>query len=921
MLDPSSLCGGIVTPQLDRDQVKAWLDTLYGDTSGYINIVSTDNWTGQSFRDTGEATRYVELVDKRKPKGLYVRMTSLRQPLLKGRGGVADTREVIGYWADMDIEGPGHKWHVCPTGSLCPQRLEDEAAGKRHTENFVPLIPDEAACLRIIEASGLPAPTEWVASGGGYYPIWLFANAQDTGGDPAALEMWGGKSADLQRVIELTARNMGFHYGAGVGNLDRVLRIPGTVNRKVDDSPTMCEWRMDLSTSQPYEAGRMHRAISEQLLILAPKVEPPKPAVITSHPKPNDLKPQGLLPGEDYAARNSWRQILEADGCQVFKERGDYIEWTRPDKKRSNGGSGTTNHAGNDLLKVFSDAWQPLQDGKTYTKFGYYCEVHHNGNFNEATKALSALGYGERKFERPVAISAPEWVTEAAGFTAADAPTEAQLAAGVIAAFENGTKGVTGTPKRQSGTPTFSFTESGFADRLTARYGDDFRFVASRDRNAWLRWENGIWKTDKRNTVMNLVDRLVQEAYARAAEVAEDEKGKLAYQKSLHPMLKRSGQSGAAGVFSARPPVALEADELDAVRHKVVCGNGVVDLSDLSFGPHDRTLLATKKLGIDYQAGATAPKWEKFLSEVLPDPSVRDYLQRIVGYTLTGNADLKAIVMFHGTGNCGKGQVVNALTEVFGGLSASVKEQTLVINDSATAATPGLQKLRGARLVTGSETREGAKLDEALLKKLAGGGDLVESRGLWADEESWKPQFTLFLATNFLPKFNADDDAIWRRVKPIHFTQLFGGDGLPEVLDIGRKLVAEEGPGILNWILEGLKRYREIGLADNEAVKQGVAAYQRDSDPVARFLDEAINHGDLVTGEDAKIESKQLYSWFSQWCLEEGIKFPLVANRFGRRLTTLGYQRTKNASGDVRMWAGLSPGESRWLIGGSATRF
>lgn len=907
MLDRNGSCG-MMSPQLDADQVRAWLDTLFSGTEGYINIVSTDNWTGQSFRDTGEATRYVELVDKRKPKGIYVRMTTLQKPLTKGRGGVADTREVVGYWADMDIEGPGHKWHVCPEFD-CP---DGDKPG--HRFNDVPLIPTRIVCQQVIEASGLPAPTEWVSSGGGMYPLWLFRDPHDVSApDGELLESFGSYSVGLQRIIELTAAKMGYHYGAGVGNLDRVLRIPGTVNRKVDGSPTLCEWRLDLSTSQPYEVPRLHGAVVRQLEILQP--QPEKPEAIRAQPVAHFLQSQGRLPGEDYAARNTWRDILEADGCTVFRERGDYIEWTRPGKDRRDGGSGTTNHVGNDLLKVFSDSWQPLQDGKTYTKFGYYCEVHHGGDFNAATKALSGLGYGERKFERPATMTRPvdfNWEPEGAGLLAADAPTEQQLAEGVPQKLAE-------AAPRQQAAPTYTYTDSGFADRLEARYGDDWKYVASRQRFGWLKWNGTVWETDKKGAVTNLVDQLVKEEF-HAVQQEPDEKKREKMGTSLRPMMSNAKHLGAAAIFSRRWRVAVEPDELDFHKQKLTCGNGVYDLDAMEFGPHDRSLMATKRLGVDYSKDAKAPRWDKFLAEVLPDPAVRDYLQRAAGYTLLGDPNAKALFLLHGPSNTGKSQVITILSQIFGSFAQATKEQTLRISDSVNGPTPGLHNMRGARLVTTSETSEGVRLDEALIKRLTG-GDEITSRPLYGDEETWDPEFSIWLATNHLPKFSSDDDAIWRRVKPIAFNVVFGRDGRADTLGIGRSIVAEEGPGILNWLLEGVARYRQLGLAEPEAMVDGVTAYQRETDPVARFLDEAVLHGDLLMDPEAKIESKQLYNWFSQWCAEEGIRYPLPSNRFGRRLVTLGYQKAKDPSGSIRMWAGLKPGNSRWLIGGSGTRF
>lgn len=873
-----------MTVAFDEGQVHAWLSTVYADTCGFINIVSTDNWAGRSFQDIDQAVRYVRWLDSQGVRGIYARATTLREALPRDqRGGVDHTFEFVGFWADMDVSGPGHK-----------------------TSN--PLPRDFTDVTKIIREAGLPVPTEWISSGGGFYPWWLLAQPEPVA-DEEALAALSILSADLQRVIELASVGLGFSYGAGVGDLSRVLRIPGTVNRKVADNPTMCEWMTDTTTSHPYAlremAAYIHAALS--------RLEPPKTAILTPTftPPSVGLYSQGGRPGDAFNAATTWPELLEADGAQIDRDRGGYIEWVRPGKDRRDGMSATTGYMGSDVLKVFTDSWPGLRQNETYDRFGYWAATRHNGNINAATKDLAARGYGEKRQPRDLGESgswgqpAPlHWeFLEAVGveaptvFTEADKPTPRQVDARV-------------TARRQK--PTYTFTDSGVADRMEARYGDDWRFVATRQKFGWLRWNGTIWEVDKRGHVTHLIDQLVQEAYADTHDI-EDEKERAKTQSGIKPMLSNSKQLGATAMFSRRPQVAVDSDELDAVKNKVTCDNGVLDLSNMTFGAHNRGLLATKKLGVAYDPAATAPKWEKFLSEVLPDAAMRGYLQRAIGYTLLGEPVRKAIFMLHGPSHTGKSQVVNALSAIFGGFAEGAKEQTFRVNDAANGPTPGLHKLRGARLVTASESTEGVKLDEALIKQLTG-GDAICSRPLYGDEETWTPEFSIWLATNHLPKFNSDDNAIWRRVKPIHFGVEFGKDGRDEVMDIGRRLVAEEGPGILNWILAGVELYREQGLVEPEALTAGVAAYQNDSDPVARFIQEAVAQESVIVGDDEKIEARQLYNAFQAWCAEEGIRYPLAAARFGRRMSTLGYAPARTAT--ARFWRGLGAGKNTFIVSG-----
>lgn len=866
-----------MTPRFDEAQVSAWISNLFGETSGFINICSTGNWAGRNFRDRDQAVSYIKALDAHQPKGIYARATTLNQvPEAGSRGGVDHTSEFVGFWADLDVEGPGHK-----TDKPLPRDLED--------------------CRAIIAASGLPQPTEWVASGGGYYPWWLLRVPLylET---PEAIAEVGLASALWQRVIELASQKLGFSYGAGVGDLARVLRIPGTVNRKVEDAPTMCEWLFEGFSPTAYEYTELREAVKASLLAL----EPPKPAApaATFTAPSSGLSVPGSRPGDAFNAATTWPQLLEADGAQVFRDRGiGYTEWTRPGKDRRDGMSATTGYMGSDVLKVFTDSWPLLRQGETYDRFGYYAATQHNGNIREATKALSALGYGER----PASMVKPTeffyekmapWDDEVeASFSGADKPTVEQVVAGVSAKLHR-----------------YDFTEIGMADRLVDSYSGKIRFVTGRKQ--WLHYRDGAWVVDEMTSVFNLTSNLTT-TLMNDADRSEDSEALL---KALKPLRTASKIRGIEHSFSQRPGILTSADALDGVKHMVTVGNGVLNLTDGSFGPHSHKLLATKKISADFDPAATAPQWEKFLEDVLPDAEVRAYVQRAMGYTLTGEADQRAIFMLHGPSGTGKTQFLNAIGRIFGtfGKSADPGIFTMATNEAKSAASPGLHKLRGARLVTSTELPENMRIDEALVKRLTG-MDVINSRDLYQSEESWTPEFAIWMATNFLPAMSSDDDAIWRRVKPIRFDQKFGtSDGKPEVYGIGEKLAREEASGILNWLLEGLRLYRVEGLGDTQAVREEVADYKAESDPVLRFVATAVAEAAVFMDADEKISANLLYSWFTAWCSEEGIRFPISQNRFGRRLSRAGYAPARGPGGQ-RMWAGLRAERGTWLVSGQSS--
>ena len=549
-----------MSESFDEGQVHAWLSNLYGGTSGLINIVSTSNWAGRCFDDIDAATRYVAQLDKAAPQGIYARVTTLNQvPEKYSRGDVDHTKEFVGFWADLDIQGPGHK-----TTQLLPATMED--------------------CLAIIDATGLPEPTEWIHSGGGMYPWWLLNEPSDLGPYGHQSQEYVELAANWQRVIELASQKLGYHYGAGVGDLTRVLRIPGTINRKVAEDPRRCEWRTDLSSSRPHDLGDLIDAMDTAMK----RLEVKQVAAPQLSPKPASQYTGGERVGDAFNAATTWPQLLLADGASIFKDRGmGYVEWTRPGKDRRHGLSGTTGFKGSDVLKVHSDMWTPLVQGKTYDRYGYYVATKFNGDFTAATRQLAAEGFGTPGTRVTDPNHWTSWETGGSnvqecdfsgetGFTESDKPTDAELVERLEQKLAEKKAPVTAKP-------TYTFTDSGIADRMELRYGNEWRYCGARQRFGWLHWNGKVWETDRKGAVTNLIDQMVKEEYAKTHE-EEDEKKRDALRRAIKPMLANSKQLGATASFARRWRIAIEPDELDFHRSKITCDNGVLDLDDMSFG-------------------------------------------------------------------------------------------------------------------------------------------------------------------------------------------------------------------------------------------------------------------------------------------------------------------------------------------------
>jgi putative DNA primase/helicase len=320
--------------------------------------------------------------------------------------------------------------------------------------------------------------------------------------------------------------------------------------------------------------------------------------------------------------------------------------------------------------------------------------------------------------------------------------------------------------------------------------------------------------------------------------------------------------------------------------------------------PHDPSLLLTKKLNTSYDPGKGTGRWGTFMEEVLPNPQVRGYLQRALGYALTGEANQRAIFLLHGNSGTGKSQVVEAMAKVFGDFASGISAGALL---PKRQAGPGddVHKLRGTRMACVWGLNENAVRKESLIKS-ATGGDTLTTRALDGDFVSWRPEFVIFMATNYLPRVSSTDDAIWRRVKPIKFEQCFvDDDGSPlhaDGADKGVRIATEDPECVLNWLLEGLAAYRERGLGAPAEVQAWTQDYRDEVDTVRQFITEGQVEGRLKLEDKLETGSRDLYKAYVAWCADAQ-QHPVSLRHFGQLMESSKFERVRQGRGV--MWQGI----------------
>jgi putative DNA primase/helicase len=388
----------------------------------------------------------------------------------------------------------------------------------------------------------------------------------------------------------------------------------------------------------------------------------------------------------------------------------------------------------------------------------------------------------------------------------------------------------------------------------------------------FLLLDAGVWRKDDRQAVRThaqAVADLVKDLAAAEAQATQDgatkeEKARAGRLKaySKHAQTTR-GLDSMLRELQAVEGVPASIEDFDKRPDLVACRNGVVNLRTGELGPHDPSLLLTRRIDLDYDPAAKCPRWEAFLDEVFPKyPDLPDYMRRLVGYGITGHTAEQCFAVLWGNGANGKSVYTDTLSEVFRELTVTTPFSTF--EEKASGGIPNdLAALKGARLVMAAEGEQGKPMAEAVLKRVTG-RDLISARFMRKEFFEFRPTFLLQLATNFKPSFKGQDDGLWRRVKLIPWERFFA----PEERDhrLGDRLLAE-APGIFAWAVRGAREWYAGGLQDPDVVKYATREYRETSDALAGFLP-GVFIRDATAG---RVTGKVLFDAYLEWADEENL--------------------------------------------------
>ncbi len=355
------------------------------------------------------------------------------------------------------------------------------------------------------------------------------------------------------------------------------------------------------------------------------------------------------------------------------------------------------------------------------------------------------------------------------------------------------------------------------------------------------------------------------------------------------------------GLLKMSRTIKISDDELDTDNYLFNVKGTTLDLRNGKGLKPDPKHLITKQSKFVYQQDAKCPTWDMFLMQIFNnDYDLIHFVQKAMGYSLSGDVSEQCLFILWGTGANGKSTFLNVLQELFGDYACSTGTETFMKKTSEQSND--LARLRGMRLVTTSEAEQGKALSESLIKQITGEDELT-ARFLYGEYFSFKPTFKIYMATNHKPRIKGADNGIWRRIKLIPFTVTIP----PEQRDkqLTEKLLAENS-GILNWLLQGYTLWKKEGLIEPDVIKEANEEYRYDMDSIQAFINEVLN---IDATQKWRLPTKDLYDVYLRWCGKNNEK-ALSQKGLAVRMQEKGYKR--GVSNSVRFWLGLGI-KPEWL--------
>lgn len=456
---------------------------------------------------------------------------------------------------------------------------------------------------------------------------------------------------------------------------------------------------------------------------------------------------------------------------------------------------------------------------------------------------------------------------------------------------------------------TYPLNDTGNAERFYDYFGEYFKY--NKDNNNFMFWNGKTWSKDVKGFIRKYANKLIdvlkaeitntekriEEAHDKGDDGIEEAKELESVRKAQLENMKRvSNKAGKDAMLSELHElhdIPVVNDEFDTQDNLLNTDSGVVDLNTGEIKPFDRKLKLSKNTNckVDF----SEPKvWLKFLHDIFKRPNetetqeLIDTIQMALGESLTGRTNKEHLYILYGGGSNGKSTFVKVVNDVFGDYGNSVNSDLLVQgNNSSQSNEFSLSALLGARMVSTSETAEGKRLDEVIIKKMLG-GEKINAQFKYGQPFSFMPTFSPWMSTNNKPIIRATDFGTWRRIFFVPFLNTFTEQ--TKDVEMPKKL-AVENPQILGWMIKGaVKLHNEYQdkLPKPKCLEEALSDYKKELDVIIAFLSDRC-----IPFPDMQVDAATLYQEYKEWA-KNNSEYLFSESRFKQEMPKKGYKLVKD---------------------------
>lgn len=453
----------------------------------------------------------------------------------------------------------------------------------------------------------------------------------------------------------------------------------------------------------------------------------------------------------------------------------------------------------------------------------------------------------------------------------------------------------------------YRLTELGNARRFADLHGERWRF--DHDRVTWLEWAGTHWCPDTTGAARRAARGVVASIYADIAALSMRTSQAVnggesvsstpidEMQKWARASSKRAAIEAMLALAATEPEIAARSSLFDADPWAFNVANGTIDLREGELRPHRQSDMLAKIAPVDYDPRAEAPQWERFLTRVLPDTDVLAWVQRYLGYTLTGDVREQCLAFFVGGGANGKSVLLDVVLAIVGDYGLRAAPDLVVASHNERHPTE-LADLDGRRLAVCSEIEQGRAWAESTIKRITG-DTTITARRMRADFYSFPATHKIIVAANTRPVVRGTDDGIWRRMRLVPWDVRI--PDAEQDRELAQRLIATEASGILAWLVRGCVAWQRQGLGTPAAIAEATDSYRADQDLLGRWIeDRCEQRAELWQA------TTSLYTNYTEWCETEGIEAWTQPTWRARMIERRGVGASRREHGRVRVLTGLA---------------